>query len=80
MISIRLLADTYVAKPEKLFINEDQERVDGWVLKPYNYDSNKKYPAILDIHGGPKVVYGETFFHGDGVGIRLFCILANPWQ
>lgn len=37
--------------------------IDGWVLKPVNFDENKKYPAILDIHGGPKTVYGEVFYH-----------------
>ncbi len=80
-INTAALADTYVAKPEKLsFINEDQERVDGWVLKPYNYDPNKKYPAILDIHGGPKVVYGETFFHEMQAWASqgYFVFFANP--
>lgn len=28
-----------------------------------NYDETKKYPAILDIHGGPKTVYGKVFYH-----------------
>ncbi len=38
-------------------------RIDGWILKPVDFDPNKKYPAILDIHGGPKTVYGEVFYH-----------------
>ncbi len=37
--------------------------VDGWVIKPVGYEEGRKYPAILDIHGGPKTVYGEVFFH-----------------
>jgi dipeptidyl aminopeptidase/acylaminoacyl peptidase len=37
--------------------------IDGWVMKPVDFDPNKKYPAILDIHGGPKTVYGQVFFH-----------------
>lgn len=37
--------------------------IDGWVIKPVDFDKNKKYPAILDIHGGPKTVYGEVFYH-----------------
>lgn len=58
-----VLKDTYVASPEKItFISNDTD-IDGWVLKPINYDSNKTYPAILDIHGGPKTVYGEVFYH-----------------
>lgn len=37
--------------------------IDGWVIRPVDFDANKKYPAILDIHGGPKTVYGTVFFH-----------------
>jgi len=37
--------------------------VDGWVMKPVDYREGQQYPAILDIHGGPKTVYGEVFFH-----------------
>jgi len=37
--------------------------IDGWVIYPIDFDENKKYPAILDIHGGPKAAYGEIYFH-----------------
>lgn len=37
--------------------------IEGWVMLPVDYDESKKYPAILDIHGGPKTVYGEVFYH-----------------
>ncbi|MFL0252580.1 alpha/beta hydrolase family protein [Clostridium neuense] len=37
--------------------------IKGWVMKPDDFDENKKYPAILDIHGGPKTVYGTVFFN-----------------
>ncbi len=36
---------------------------DGWVLKPVDYAEGRTYPAILNIHGGPKTVYGTVFFH-----------------
>lgn len=58
-----VLADFYVAKPEPLSIPAGGFQTDGWVLKPKNYDPNRKYPAILNIHGGPKAAYGEVFFH-----------------
>ncbi len=38
-------------------------QIDGWIIKPVDFKPNKKYPAILDIHGGPKTVYGEVFYH-----------------
>jgi dipeptidyl aminopeptidase/acylaminoacyl peptidase len=33
------------------------------VVKPPNFDPSKKYPLILNIHGGPHIEYGEAFFH-----------------
>lgn len=47
------------SKPEK-FIVKDRE-IDAWIIKPFNFDKNKKYPAILEIHGGPKTTYGKGF-------------------
>ncbi len=37
--------------------------IDAWIMKPYDFDPNKKYPAILEIHGGPMTVYGEGFMY-----------------
>ena len=35
----------------------------GWIVKPPDFDPKKKYPMILEIHGGPHVPYGFAFFH-----------------
>jgi dipeptidyl aminopeptidase/acylaminoacyl peptidase len=35
----------------------------GWILKPPGFDKRKKYPSILEIHGGPRVQYGNFFMH-----------------
>ncbi|MGB3345816.1 MAG: S9 family peptidase [Candidatus Humimicrobiia bacterium] len=35
----------------------------GWIIKPPNFDESKKYPSILEIHGGPRVQYGNLFMH-----------------
>lgn len=56
-------ADRYIADYEKINFQGSTTDIDGWVLKPINYDESKTYPAILDIHGGPKTVYGEVFYH-----------------
>ncbi len=58
-----ILKGRYVAKPEKLVIESEGWDIDGWVLKPIDFDPKKKYPAIFEIHGGPKTVYGEIFHH-----------------
>ncbi|MCG8433362.1 MAG: DPP IV N-terminal domain-containing protein, partial [Gammaproteobacteria bacterium] len=39
----------------------DNRRVQGWIIKPPNFDANKKYPLILEIHGGPFANYGPRF-------------------
>ncbi|MGB5404649.1 MAG: S9 family peptidase, partial [Robiginitalea sp.] len=39
----------------------DQREMQGWIVKPPNFDPNKKYPMILEIHGGPFASYGSVF-------------------
>jgi dipeptidyl aminopeptidase/acylaminoacyl peptidase len=41
----------------------DGTRIHGWILKPAGFDESRKYPLILQIHGGPHAAYGETFTH-----------------
>ncbi len=41
----------------------DGKNMQGWIIKPPNFDSSKKYPFILDIHGGPHAMYGVGFQH-----------------
>ncbi|MFZ6026051.1 MAG: S9 family peptidase [Bacteroidota bacterium] len=45
--------------PEKAsFVNEKGLTVEYWVMKPANYEAGKKYPTILNIHGGPSAMWG----------------------
>jgi dipeptidyl aminopeptidase/acylaminoacyl peptidase len=39
----------------------DGFRVQGWVIKPPDFDARRKYPLILDIHGGPHSMYNVGF-------------------
>ena len=41
----------------------DGKRAQTWVQKPPDFDANKKYPLILNIHGGPHAAYGYVFDH-----------------
>ncbi|CAM5208856.1 Dipeptidyl aminopeptidase/acylaminoacyl peptidase OS=Ureibacillus acetophenoni OX=614649 GN=SAMN05877842_10782 PE=4 SV=1 [Ureibacillus acetophenoni] len=41
----------------------DGTTVYGWLMKPAGYEEGKKYPLILEIHGGPHTMYANTFFH-----------------
>ncbi|MEJ8566126.1 S9 family peptidase [Elongatibacter sediminis] len=39
----------------------DQRSIQGWVAKPPGFRSTRKYPLILEIHGGPDANYGDRF-------------------
>lgn len=39
----------------------DKKRIQGWVITPPDFDADKKYPLILEIHGGPHANYGDRF-------------------
>ncbi|TAE71726.1 MAG: S9 family peptidase [Bacteroidetes bacterium] len=58
----------YVYFPRELvnFTTSDGQKLDAYIIKPLNFDANKKYPMILNIYGGPghQSVYNE--FGRDG--------------
>ena len=76
----QLLKNKYVAQPEYLEAQGPDHEVHGFVLKPMNYDPEKSYPVILDIHGGPKTVYGPVFYHEMQYWATkgYFVIFCNP--
>lgn len=41
----------------------DGWEIQGWILPPANQEEGKKYPVIVQIHGGPHAMYGYDFFH-----------------
>jgi len=41
--------------------SKDQREIQGWVITPPDYDAAKKYPLILEIHGGPFAAYGPNY-------------------
>ncbi|MFN7929937.1 MAG: S9 family peptidase [Blastocatellia bacterium] len=41
----------------------DNWDVDGFIVKPINYQEGKKFPLILNVHGGPAGQYGVDWFH-----------------
>ena len=57
------LEGRYIAEPHRLDYSSRGYDLRGWVLLPPDFSPRKKYPAVLDVHGGPRCVYGETFFH-----------------
>ena len=39
----------------------DGEEIQGWYMTPPNFDPSKKYPLLLEIHGGPHLAYGAQW-------------------
>ncbi|MDC8832182.1 S9 family peptidase [Alteromonas gilva] len=39
----------------------DDRPIQAWMLTPPDFDASKKYPLILEIHGGPHAAYGPNF-------------------
>lgn len=70
----------YSAPQELVFSNADGDTIRGWVIPPVDLVPGKKYPAILDIHGGPKTAYGACYFHEMQLwAARGFAVLfCNP--
>lgn len=57
-------AEIEIGEPEEHWVDStDDTKVQAWVLKPLGYLEPKRYPAILEIHGGPHAQYGWAFFH-----------------
>jgi dipeptidyl aminopeptidase/acylaminoacyl peptidase len=59
-----LVEQLAVAEAEPHWIDSaDGTKVHVWVIKPPGFKPSRKYPTVLEIHGGPHAQYGETFFH-----------------
>jgi dipeptidyl aminopeptidase/acylaminoacyl peptidase len=56
-----VLAENPPAQRERFDIERNGYTIEAWLLKPADFDASKKYPAILEIHGGPNGFYGYAF-------------------
>ena len=41
--------------------SKDNRKIQGWIIKPPDFDPSKKYPLVIEIHGGPFANYGDRF-------------------
>jgi dipeptidyl aminopeptidase/acylaminoacyl peptidase len=61
-INAGLLAGVHLGKTEEInFTSSGNTKVQGWVVTPPDFDPGKKYPLILEIHGGPFSMYNVAF-------------------
>ena len=68
---------------KKIFTNNSGLPIEYWVMKPVNFEKGKKYPLLLEIHGGPAAMWGpgeSTMWHE----FQYFCskgygvVYCNP--
>jgi len=60
-----VLAGVTLGEVEEVwYTSVDDYRIQGWIVKPPDFDASKKYPLMLSIHGGPHSMYGVGFNFG----------------
>ncbi len=59
-----LYNEVHLSTPENFtYKSTDGWDVEGWIMKPFGFEEGKKYPMILQIHGGPATAYGNGLHH-----------------
>ncbi|HZR25321.1 MAG TPA: prolyl oligopeptidase family serine peptidase, partial [Vicinamibacterales bacterium] len=63
-VNDELFKNIQQSEPEEMWYRSfDGKQIQSWILKPPNFDPSKKYPLILEIHGGPHGAYGNVYTH-----------------
>jgi dipeptidyl aminopeptidase/acylaminoacyl peptidase len=63
-INDELFSNLNLTEPVMIWCKSfDGKRIQAWVQRPPDFQEGKKYPLILNIHGGPHAAYGYTFDH-----------------
>ncbi|MBS3816510.1 MAG: S9 family peptidase [Candidatus Thermoplasmatota archaeon] len=52
-----------VSEPERFTVESNGKEIECWIMKPVDHEPGESYPTVVEIHGGPKTVFGEVFFH-----------------
>jgi dipeptidyl aminopeptidase/acylaminoacyl peptidase len=67
-------------KSESIEWKNDDFNVQGWLLYPKDYDPAKKYPLIVEVHGGPSAAIGNSWAGGGALfsAMNYFVFSPNP--
>ncbi len=52
-----------LTEPEEVWFKNGRTKIQGWIFRPPGFRKDRKYPCLLEVHGGPMCQYGYTFFH-----------------
>ena len=76
-----VLAGVELGEVEEIWYRSvDDFRVQGWIIKPPDFDPSRKYPLILAIHGGPHAMYdvGFSFAWQEHAANGYVVLYTNP--
>ena len=76
-----VLAGKQLGRSEEIWLTSvDGFRIQGWIVKPPDFDPSKKYPLMLEIHGGPHAMYNGAFnlARQDHVANGYVLLYTNP--
>jgi len=76
----RWLKDKVLSRPKPLTFEYRNETYEGWVYSPNPMVKGHRYPGILLIHGGPKMIYSDVYSHEVQLLARegFFVFYMNP--
>ena len=80
-VNADVLAGKQLAETEEIwYASKDGLKIQGWIVKPPGFDRTRKYPLILDIHGGPQAMYnvGFSFARQDHAANGYVVLYTNP--
>lgn len=76
----KITVECTLSAPETMSFPSAGMELDGYVIKPVDFRPEKKYPAILYIHGGHKCAFGPVYYHEMQVWANrgFFVLYCNP--
>jgi dipeptidyl aminopeptidase/acylaminoacyl peptidase len=79
-VNAAALVEAPPASWERLAVARGGFTIEAWLLKPPDFDPARRYPVILDVHGGPNGFYGYGFNHTQQVLATngFLVVFANP--
>jgi dipeptidyl aminopeptidase/acylaminoacyl peptidase len=69
-----------LSRPERFRFERAGMTVDAWIMKPFGFEAGKRYPLLLNVHGGPHAQYGYSFLDEFQVqaGAGYAVLYTNP--
>jgi dipeptidyl aminopeptidase/acylaminoacyl peptidase len=80
-VNADVLAGKKIGDQEEIwYTSVDNFKIQGWIVKPPDFDPSKKYPLMLEIHGGPHSMYnvGFSFSRQEHAANGYVVLYTNP--